>query len=48
MKRSVVQTPAAIAAIKECVAYRGTMDAVTSDQYNVEVREAGKECLDVA
>lgn len=47
MKRSVVQTPAAIGAIKECIAYRGSMDAVTGDQYNVEVREAAKECLDV-
>ena len=47
MKRSVVQNPNAIAAIKECMAYRGTIDAVTGDQYNVEVREAAKECLEV-
>eukprot|EP00581_Thalassiosira_minuscula_P002791 CAMPEP_0183737362 /NCGR_PEP_ID=MMETSP0737-20130205/51702_1 /TAXON_ID=385413 /ORGANISM="Thalassiosira miniscula, Strain CCMP1093" /LENGTH=158 /DNA_ID=CAMNT_0025971607 /DNA_START=208 /DNA_END=681 /DNA_ORIENTATION=- len=47
MKRSVVQNPNAIAAIKEAMAYRGTMDAVTGDQYNVEVREAAKECLEV-
>ena len=47
MKRSVVQNPNAIAAIKESMAYRGTIDAVTGDQYNVEVREAAKECLEV-
>lgn len=47
MKRCVVHNPSAITAIKEALAYRGTMDAVTGDQYNVEVREAAKECLEV-
>ncbi len=46
MKRTVVQNPHAISQIKEAIAYRGTMDAVTGDQYNLEVREAAKECLD--
>ncbi|KAL3817053.1 hypothetical protein ACHAXA_000103 [Cyclostephanos tholiformis] len=46
MKRTVVQNPAAISCIKEAISYRGTMDAVTGDQYNIEVREAAKECLD--
>ena len=46
-KRCVVQDPATVALIKECTAWRGTMDAVTGDQWNVEVREAAKECLDV-
>lgn len=47
MKRAVVQNPNAIAAIKEAMAYRGNVDAVTGDQYNIEVREAAKECLEV-
>jgi len=47
MKRAVVQNPAAIGAIKEGMAWRGSVDAVTGDQYNVEVREAAKECLEV-
>ena len=47
MKRCVTQNPGAITAIKEAMAYRGNMDAVTGDQYNVEVREAAKECLEV-
>eukprot|EP00985_Skeletonema_marinoi_P035344 scaffold46323_cov58-Skeletonema_marinoi.AAC.1 len=47
LKRTLAQNPNAIASIKECTAWRGTMDAVTGDQWNVEVREAAKECLDV-
>lgn len=47
MKRSVVQNPSAISAIKEALAYRGSMDALVGDQYNLEVREAAKECLEV-
>ena len=47
MKRCVVQNPSAISAIKEALAYRGIVDAVTGDTYNVEVREAAKECLEV-
>eukprot|EP00579_Thalassiosira_antarctica_P027022 CAMPEP_0202026594 /NCGR_PEP_ID=MMETSP0905-20130828/59328_1 /ASSEMBLY_ACC=CAM_ASM_000554 /TAXON_ID=420261 /ORGANISM="Thalassiosira antarctica, Strain CCMP982" /LENGTH=112 /DNA_ID=CAMNT_0048589857 /DNA_START=92 /DNA_END=427 /DNA_ORIENTATION=+ len=39
MKRCVVQNPNAISAIKEALGYRGSQDAVTGDQYNVEVRE---------
>lgn len=46
MKRAVVQNPPAIAAIKEAISYRGSMDAVTGDQHNLEVREAARECLD--
>lgn len=46
-KRCIVQDPSTVAQIKECTAWRGTMDAVTGDQWNVEVREAAKECLDV-
>ena len=45
-KRAIVQNPAAVAAIKEATQWRGVMDAVTGDQWNVEVREAAKECLD--
>ena len=47
MKRCVVQNPTAISAIKEALGYRGIVDAVTGDTYNVEVREAAKECLEV-
>lgn len=47
MKRCVVQNPSAIGAIKEALAYRGTIDAVTGDTFNLEVREAAKECLEV-
>ena len=47
LKRTLAQNPNGIAAIKECAAWRGTMDAVRGDQWNVEVREAAKECLDV-
>eukprot|EP00986_Skeletonema_menzelii_P005378 scaffold1932_cov146-Skeletonema_menzelii.AAC.2 len=47
LKRTLAQNPASIGAIKECTAWRGTMDAVTGDQWNVELREAAKECLDV-
>ncbi|KAL9189387.1 hypothetical protein ACHAXT_009062 [Thalassiosira profunda] len=46
MKRCVAQTPGAVGAIKEAMAHRGKMDAVTGDQWNVEVREAAKECLE--
>src|SRR5210317_1352282 len=47
LKRTLAQNPNSISAIKECSAYRGTMDAVTGDQWNIEVRDAAKECLDV-
>jgi len=46
LKRAVVQNPTAVTAIKEATQWRGTMDAVTGDQWNVEVREAAKECLE--
>ncbi len=42
-----MQNPSVISVIKEATAWRGTMDAVTGDQWNVEVREAAKECLEV-
>ena len=47
MKRSVVQNAAAIGAIKDAMAFRGTMDAVNGDKFNAEVRDAAKECLEV-
>ena len=47
LKRTLAQNPNWIGVVKECTAWRGTMDAVTGDQWNVEVREAAKECLDV-
>mmetsp|Transcript_17546 Transcript_17546/g.35018 ORF Transcript_17546/g.35018 Transcript_17546/m.35018 type:complete len:819 (+) Transcript_17546:204-2660(+) len=46
LKRAVFQNPTAVTAIKEATQWRGTMDAVTGDQWNVEVREAAKECLE--
>ena len=36
-----------ITAIKEAAQYRGQSDAVHGDRFNLEVREAAKECLDV-
>lgn len=47
MKRCIVQNPTAIGLIKDCIGYKGTIDAVTGDQYNIEVRNAAKECLEV-
>lgn len=47
MKRTIVQSPAAIATIKEAIAYRGSMDPVNGDTFNAEVREAARECLEV-
>jgi len=47
LKRTLAQNPNSIGVIKECMVYRGTVDAVMGDQWNVEVREAAKECLDV-
>ena len=47
MKRCIVQNPTAISLIKDCIGYKGTIDAVTGDQYNIEVRNAAKECLEV-
>lgn len=47
MKRSVVHNPAAITAIKDAIAYRGSMDAVNGDTFNNEVRECAKECLEI-
>ena len=46
MKRAVVTNPPAITSIKEAISHRGSMDAVTGDQANLEVREAARECLD--
>ncbi|EJK69195.1 hypothetical protein THAOC_09579, partial [Thalassiosira oceanica] len=36
-----------ITAIKEAAQYRGQSDAVHGDRFNLEVREAAKECLEV-
>ena len=47
MKRTVVHAPHAIASIKDAIAYRGTMDAINGDTFNVEVRECAKECLEI-
>lgn len=47
MKRTVVHNPAAITAIKDAIAYRGSMDAVNGDTFNNEVRESAKECLEI-
>ena len=46
MKRAVVTNPPAITSIKEAISHRGSTDAVTGDQANLEVREAARECLD--
>ena len=45
-RRCVAQHPAAVGAIKEAMAYRGTMDPVRGDQPNQKVRDAAKEALD--
>jgi hypothetical protein len=47
MKRTVVHTPSAIAAIKDAIAYRGTMDPINGDTFNAEVRDCAKECLEI-
>ena len=47
MKRTVVHAPHAIACIKDALSYRGTMDVVNGDTFNVEVRECAKECLEI-
>jgi hypothetical protein len=47
MKRTVVHTPIAISAIKDAIAYRGTMDAINGDTFNAEVRDCAKECLEI-
>jgi len=47
MKRTVVHAPHAITAIKDAIAYRGSMDVVNGDTFNVEVRECAKECLEI-
>jgi len=45
-KRAVVQDHAAVAAIKECLNFRGPPDAARGDQPYEQVRQAAKECLD--
>ena len=47
MKRTVVHAPHAITSIKDAISYRGSMDVVNGDTFNVEVRECAKECLEI-
>lgn len=45
-RRAVSQSPPAVAAVKEAMNYRGTMDPVQGDAKNERVRQAAKEALD--
>lgn len=45
-KRAVAQDPSAVAAIKECLQFRGPPDPVRGDQPYQKVQEAAKEALE--